>query len=252
MTQYPLKGRHVTYDPRLDCIPSEDPRRLDYPVGLGAVPLPGVKKSHGFPTTAVLDQGREGACTGFAVAHDIACAPAAHKTVTDAYARQVYRWNQRNDEWAGESYEGSSVNASMKFLKAHGFITDYRWTWSVEEIATIIVTKGPVCVGVEWFEGMYWPGADLLLKAAGRVVGRHAYILRGYSPAGVAWTLPDRTERLFPFPTFRMRNSWGADWGANGDAFIAVDTFAMLMARGGDAAVPFGRKILVDLPAVAG
>jgi hypothetical protein len=253
--QIRLKGGHVTTDRRLDRIPSIDPRRFDFPAYSAterrALTLPSVKKSWGFPTKDVLDQGREGACVGFAAAGELFCSPYAHNSISDAYARAVYKKAQTIDEWAGESYEGTSVNAGAKVLKNNGFIGGFNWLFTVEEMANIVVSRCPVVVGTDWFQNTYDPGDDLLLDFTGSYVGGHSYLIRGYAPANVEWVLPDGHRVTYPFPTFRMRNSWSEWFGANGDAFISVDSFSQLLQRGADMCMYWGRKVLSPLPPIS-
>jgi hypothetical protein len=56
----------------------------------------------------ILDQGQEGACTGFALAGVINFL--LHERTLDRRVspRMIYEMARRYDEWPGESYEGSS------------------------------------------------------------------------------------------------------------------------------------------------
>lgn len=62
---------------------------------------------------ARLDQGREGACVGFAWGHELNAEPRRWWT-TDQHARVIYRRAQQLDQWPGENYEGTSVLAGAK------------------------------------------------------------------------------------------------------------------------------------------
>jgi hypothetical protein len=101
-----LKGEAHTFDPRLDRIPSYDPRSRRFPVraliadatGTDRPPL----RSFTWQVGSVLDQGNEGACVGFAHSARVMSDPDRDRGIDNAYAREVYRAAQRVDEWPGE------------------------------------------------------------------------------------------------------------------------------------------------------
>ena len=74
----------------------------------------------------ILDQGSEGACTGFALAAVINF-QLAHRNLINARNREravsprmLYEMARKYDEWPGEKYEGSSARGGMKGWVAHG------------------------------------------------------------------------------------------------------------------------------------
>ena len=89
----------------------------------------------------VLDQGREGACTGFG----LACAinylffvrhvesggdPGTFERVSP---RMLYELARRYDEWPGEEYEGSSCRGALKGWHKHGVCTDSLWPYRTSD-----------------------------------------------------------------------------------------------------------------------
>jgi hypothetical protein len=83
---------------------------------------------------AILNQGKEGACTGFALAANINYHLAvngrcnvADITKIGASPRMLYEMARRYDEWPGENYEGSSARGTMKGWTAHGVVTRNSW-----------------------------------------------------------------------------------------------------------------------------
>ncbi|MEO6455150.1 MAG: C1 family peptidase [Ginsengibacter sp.] len=83
---------------------------------------------------AILNQGEEGACTGFALAANINYHLAVNGrcNVADilkigASPRMLYEMARRYDEWPGENYEGSSARGTMKGWTAHGVVTRNSW-----------------------------------------------------------------------------------------------------------------------------
>lgn len=76
----------------------------------------------------ILDQGREGACTGFALAAVINFLLAArNREERRASPRMLYHMARRYDEWPGENYSGSSARGAMKGWVAHGVCNHASW-----------------------------------------------------------------------------------------------------------------------------
>ena len=78
----------------------------------------------------ILDQGAEGACTGFglaAVAHYLLGTRSDDTEATRLSARMLYEMAKRYDEWQGEDYEGSSARGAMKGWHKHGVCSEPLW-----------------------------------------------------------------------------------------------------------------------------
>lgn len=188
-----------------------------------------------------LDQGREGACVGFAWAQealttpvrvDLALIAANVPRNGEAFASHVYREAQRIDEWEGEDYEGTSVLAGAKIMKQMGLLREYRWANNVMDVALSLSNVGPVVLGIPWYSGMYTPHNGLL-EVTGEVVGGHAILAMAYRKPGV----------IFPSEAaFGLFNSWGPAWGLNGRAWIRQSSLARLLADQGEACVPTRRS----------
>lgn len=213
-----------------DRIPRFDARNFSFPAG---ALMFGVEEpvSAWWPCAICLDQGREGACTGHAVAHEAAAEPVAVPGITGAVAFEVYRRAKQIDEWPGEDYEGSSVLAAMKAGKERGWYDEYRWAFSEDELAFAIGRLGPAVLGIDWHEGMSSPGTDGLIRPTGPRLGGHAILCNGY----------DALARVY-----RLHNSWGPGWGMAGECFISAADLAGLLARDGDACIPVVRKYPSD------
>jgi hypothetical protein len=76
---------------------------------------------------AVLDQGAEGACTGFALAAVINHHLKRRGLGRRVSERMLYEMARRYDEWPGESYEGSSARGAIKGWVAHGVCEQKNW-----------------------------------------------------------------------------------------------------------------------------
>ncbi|HSE43742.1 MAG TPA: hypothetical protein VLA89_00280 [Gemmatimonadales bacterium] len=92
------------------------------------------------------DQGEEGACVGFGISRTQTL---MNRVMYDAF--WLYDEARKVDEWPGEDYDGTSVNAGLKVAKADGLkrqqsgviapqdgISAYRWATSVDEVHGVI------------------------------------------------------------------------------------------------------------------
>src|SRR5437016_1185911 len=78
----------------------------------------------------ILDQGEEGACTGFGLATVIHYLLRTRKIVPDrgeVSPWMLYEMARRYDEWPGEAYEGSSARGAMKAWNKHGVCSKASW-----------------------------------------------------------------------------------------------------------------------------
>lgn len=222
-----LRGGHVTSDPRLDRVPHFDPRSRAFPavVGLGDKR----PRSYSWAIGVTLDQGMEGACAGFAVAHEAAARPAPVPGVTEDVARGVYHRARELDEWPGEDYEGTSVLAAVKAGAERGWYVEYRWAFGEEDLALALGYHGPAILGIRWYEGMHNPDASGLIRPTGALSGGHAILCRGIS---------------LRHDVYRLHNSWGELWGVErGDCFISRADMARLLHEDGEACIPVVRKL---------
>lgn len=79
----------------------------------------------------VLDQGQEGACTGFALATVVNALlrspPQRERSGAAVSPHMLYAMARRYDEWPGEDYDGSSARGAMKGFWKHGVCRDELW-----------------------------------------------------------------------------------------------------------------------------
>ena len=169
-----------------------------------------------------LDQGQEGACTGFGVSHAAASRPHNKQPITNESAFELYHEAQKLDEWPGEDYEGSSVIAAAKAAKAAGLCSAYKWAFGEAELASAVSWVGPVVVGVNWYDGMEDTDSKGLLSVTGKLVGGHAIVVLGFNV---------RTG------LYKLKNSWGMDWGVLGYCYITRTDMARLLKEQGEAVV---------------
>lgn len=81
----------------------------------------------------ILNQGTEGACTGFAMAAVINYhlhqrgVPFTRESNNQVSPRMLYELARKYDEWPGERYEGSSARGTIKGWVAHGVCRRTNW-----------------------------------------------------------------------------------------------------------------------------
>lgn len=197
----------------------------------------------------VLDQGREGACTGYGLAtvvHYLLRRRRVDSDTTRVSPRMLYEMARRYDEWPGERYEGSSPRGAMKGWHRHGVCAERLWPARRARGITLDDTRardarrrplgayfrvnhrdlvamhcalaevGVLYASAVVHEGWDAVGADgsIPLTPGFRDLGLHAFAIVAFDERG-----------------FWIQNSWGRRWGADGFARLAYDDW---LARGQD------------------
>lgn len=181
-----------------------------------------VPRSRSYTRYAYLDQGQQGACTGFGAAH---CLAHGRKQwpVENEHAFTFYKWAKLNDQWTGEDYEGSSVQGVCAGLKAKSLISGYWWINSPLELKLAIANYGPVLVGTWWYSSMWMPDSAGRVSVSGTRDGGHAYSVGAVNL---------KTEYS------RIDNSWGKYWGSRGSCWIPTEELCRLIFQeNGEAAL---------------
>lgn len=247
----PLDLRDRLYQPPPASLPAEYP-----PVDVVREYLPRYTKAG-----LILDQGQEGACTGFGLACVVnylrwtrAGAPDAMESVS---ARMLYNFARRYDEYEGEDYDGSSCRGALKGWHRHGVCLESDWrylpesspppkygyakratatslgvyyridTTSITDLQAAIFEVGAIYVSATTHEG--WAA----VPASGKPPKDHAALPvipfdgRPSRDGGHAFALVGFNEHGFV-----LQNSWGDRWGAGG---FAVITYADWLANAMDA-----------------
>jgi hypothetical protein len=199
-----------------------DPR--DHGFALKAITPAPMRTSMMWPlVTPVLDQDDTPMCVGYAWTQFLYTAPVEHRRDAlgnpGVLAHQLYTMAQELDEWPGTNYDGTSVRAGAKALQAMGRLTEYRWAFSAAEARAFVLTRGPVILGINWYDDMFSPDHGGYLKVSGPLAGGHAILVDGYEQKRNA---------------FRLVNSWGAGWGENGRAWLTFDDCDRLIKDDGE------------------
>jgi len=174
------------------------------------------------------DQDGTNQCVGYAWNHYIEDGPITHKpkgAKTPPLYDPAYLYAQAQlvDEWEGEAYEGTSVRAGAKVLKALGLISEYRWTWDVNDVIDALLYIGPVVIGTNWYASMSEPDPETgVIGIAREILGGHAYVLNGISQ---------------PKNLIRIKNSWSRGWGKTGFAYIMPHDLQRLLNEDGECAL---------------
>ena len=181
-----------------------------------------------------LDQGGEGACVGFSCAGELAAKPAAYP-VTDETGRKIYAAARQVDKDSGRFYSsGATVLAGMQACRRANYFSKFVWCFGIDDTINWIVRRGPVLLGINWYDLMYEPARNGLLEVGGDIVGGHAIMANGYWPAH-----PQFGDVLV------LTNSWGKGWGINGRAYLPIESATRLLKEEGEVAAP------TDFPIVA-
>jgi hypothetical protein len=110
-------------------------------------------------------------------------------------------------------------------------MTEYRWGFGLDDLRLGVGHEGPAVLGIPWHEGMFEPDDSGLIHVTGAVAGGHAICCFGVN---------EKTKVL------RLHNSWGRDWGQNGNCSISFEDMAKLLANEGEACFPVGRMKIKD------
>lgn len=185
----------------------------------------------------ILDQGVEGACTGFGLATVANYLLRRRKIDRDEIAvspRMFYQMARRYDEWPGTAYEGSSARGAMKGWHKHGICADTVWPYSpakddrrltaeragdalhrplgayyrVNHKDLVAMHSALAEVGILYatatiHTGWQQVGRDGVIVPNETKLGGHAFAIVAYDQRG-----------------FWIQNSWGDDWGAGGFGLI--------------------------------
>lgn len=228
--------KKVTLDARPDSL---DFRDLMYVPTLVEVPPHRLLADYRQVGNPILDQGTEGACTGFGLA------AVANYLFLRLYSggrppvspRMFYEMAKRYDEWPGENYDGSSARGAMKGWHKHGVCGDSVWPYQIPQsqnrltpersadalqrplgayfrvnhkdlvsMHSAITEVGILYATSSVHDGWNAVGSNGMIRFKPGSIGGHAFAIVGYDQDG-----------------FWIQNSWGPSWGRDGYAHLSYD-----------------------------
>ena len=197
----------------------------------------------------VLNQGAEGACTGFGLATVANYLLLRRRVISDPVpvsARMFYEMAKRYDEWPGERYSESSARGAMKGWHKHGACAEADWPYELGKnvkvgltdartssalkrplgayfrvnhqdliaLHTAIAEVGVLYATATVHEGWGRVAADGTITQSDNILGGHAFAIVAFDDQGL-W----------------VQNSWGMAWGMSGLGRISYDDW---LANGTD------------------
>lgn len=209
-------------------------------------------------TRFLIDQGREGACVGFAVVNELQSRPSevviGTEVVTNKFAvERIYYEAQKNDPWPGGSYPdavpkyaGTSVLAGVKVAQELGYFKEYRWAFGLRDLVLGVGHRGPAILGIAWYEANYTPDANGFIAPVGKPIGGHAILARGVKIVwreGLSWETDEWNAVDLDASYFTLRNSWGK-WGHNnsGDCYVTLRNMVTWLALSGEVVFAINRR----------
>jgi hypothetical protein len=203
------------------------------------VKLPSTTKKTWADGGKAWDQGQTSECVAYSSNRFLIASP-VRQHVWPAGIDAFYAECQKVDPWRDEPHDGTTVRAAFKVLQAAGYVSEYRWAFDVPTIVNQLLTVGPVVAGSDWTSSMFDVDAHgfVHVSATGTdydVAGGHAYLLSGV----------DRKKKCpdGSVGAFQITNSWGPSWAVNGQAWISLVDFGILMNHEGEAAVAVEVKV---------
>ncbi len=181
----------------------------------------------------ILDQGQEGACTGFGLAATINfLLDRQGQSSFRVSACMLYEMAKRHDEWPGQDYEGSSCRGAIRGWVNMGVCSDSLWPYNpartdgrltieraknarkttlgayyrlrpnITDYHAALNEVGVVYASARVHDGWYDPkGQPAVIRPRANSIGGHAFAIVGYNDSG-----------------FWVQNSWGHNWGRYGIA----------------------------------
>jgi hypothetical protein len=188
------------------------------------------------PANEILDQGQEGACTGFALAATINLLSQRSEGSLRASPRMLYEMAKLHDEWEGENYEGSSVRGAIRGWHDNGVTSEGSWPFVMGKPGRLTIKRakegrsntvgayyrvrpvvsdyhaalneaGVIVVSAQVHSG--WNNPRKKIPFRKRTEGGHAFAVVGYDEEG-----------------FWVQNSWGSSWGDGGFALWTYEDWA--------------------------
>ena len=200
----------------------------------------------------VLDQGQEGACTGFGLATVVhyllrtrtVSGSAGEKrserqfNALEASPHMLYRMARRYDEWAGEDDDGSSARGAMKGWHKHGVCARSLWEKAGEGTSDTLLTHDRAIDALKRPLGGYFRvnhrdivAMHAALAEAG-ILFATSWVHAGWDDVKADGRIPFREGNdgghafaivAYDRLGFWIQNSWDTSWGRRGFGHVTYD-----------------------------
>jgi hypothetical protein len=201
----------------------------------------------------ILDQGSEGACSGFALSAVVNYLLGQRGGKRVVSPRMLYEIARCYDEWPGENYEGSSARGAIKGWARHGVCERDLWAddmhgrghldaaigaaalanpagayfrithKEVRDVHAALAEVGIVYCTIMVHDGWDVPGpATVAVKTGSRTRKLPIIARKGRAESGHAVALVGYTR-----DGFIVQNSWGPAWGKGGFALLPYEDFLL-------------------------
>lgn len=267
---------------KFDAFPDKiDIRDWFYQPTLQALPEQVINCMH---VPCILDQGEEGACTGFAMAAVINYHLSKNGRYTAAQLDEkqgvspwmLYSMARRYDEWPGDEYEGSSARGCIKGWNAHGVVSKARWEKD-DKINASHLSKDLATDALNIPAGAYYRVMHRQIRDMHAAL-HESGILYATLMVHAGWGQPKGAPRKYSYDYkgnlhhielpvierelnadgghaiaivgytrdgFIIQNSWGEDWGIGGFALLPYEDWLL---HGSDCwVVQLGVPIDIDI-----
>jgi hypothetical protein len=212
----------------------------------------------------ILDQGIEGACTGFALAavinyHLVANGRCTSQKISESCAspRMLYEMARRYDEWPGEEYDGSSARGTMKGWSAHGVVNRSIWPDDLLGPGNLDVWRAKEALNIP--SGAFYRVLHRQVRDMHAALNESG-ILYATLMVHQGWNNPQETIKYYTYyregkafeielpiierkgradsghavaiigytrEGFIIQNSWGTGWGKNGFALLPYEDWML-------------------------
>ena len=175
----------------------------------------------------IFNQGLLSSCTGNAGIGNINTSPFSLNekvyTADENGAVGLYSAAEKIDGGTGYPPEdvGSSGLSIAKALLNAKLISNYYHCFTLQD-ALSALTQFPFIFGTNWYADMFNPDPDGRVHITGAIAGGHEI---------EAYKIDTENGRIW------FHNSWGANWGVQGDFYLTYEDFATLLSQYGDVIV---------------
>lgn len=200
-----------------------DARNADYPVAALLDPSAALVSKR-WTLADRIDQGQAPKCVGASLGQELNSEPTVIPISHPYTMDNIYNLAQKLDEWAGEGYDGTSLLAGLKAVRQYGYIGEFRWAFTVEDVANSLSQLGPVIMAGPWLSGMFTPDAEGHVRITGTSgnIG-HCYELG---------------EVDAPAAKVYIEQTWGPSWSVLGwRGWLAFEDVRQLLGMGTQAAI---------------